>query len=428
MGGCCTSKDHRENDGLEDAGAYPENYHPVFPTELVGSYSTHGRRGRDPKQNQDTGLVVGNFAGNVNQMFFLVCDGHGSQGHHVSQLASKSIVDFLEKDPRMKDMLAHREMTQGGVVQALTDACENSQDELKEKMKREAYHSGTTCVACAINLNHVWTACVGDSRAVIGAKKGNQPLALDLSVDQNCANTLEKARIRAKKGEIAEFGGFERVVSPNHGTVLAPTRSIGDCEFDPIGVCPTPEVTHYKLTGQEHVLILASDGLWEFISSSQAVKLAMSHKNATQACDALVRLSMEKWKQDATGQYCDDITIIVIFLPLLDGQCGANQVAMNRVQAGPGDVDADDIELHVDDIGETDKANAAAQPSAVGRRRSMSNLDGNQTGSDASVVDLAKRNIENFSGLNPNARENIPNRSWSPEFDAKMWPKGSSWT
>ena len=32
-------------------------YHAVFSSELVGSYSTHGRRGREAKQNQDTGVV-----------------------------------------------------------------------------------------------------------------------------------------------------------------------------------------------------------------------------------------------------------------------------------------------------------------------------------------------------------------------------------
>jgi len=88
-----------------------------------------------------------------------------------------------------------------------------------------------------------------------------------------------------------EFGGFERVVAPDQGTVLAPTRSIGDCEFDIVGVVPLPEVTHFKLTGQEHVLILASDGLWEFVSSSQAVKMVLQCEDATQACDKLVQLS-----------------------------------------------------------------------------------------------------------------------------------------
>ena len=80
----------------------------------------------------------------------------------------------------------------------------------------------------------------------------------------------------AVSGQMADFGGFARVVAPDQNTVLAPTRSIGDCEFDCVGVVPTPEVlcsgwphkfercslqvTHFQLTGQEHLIIVASDG------------------------------------------------------------------------------------------------------------------------------------------------------------------------
>lgn len=442
MGGCCSSKDHipREEESSSGQNCYPKNYHPVFDTELVGSYSTHGYRGRDPKQNQDTGVAVCNFAGNPEQLFFLVCDGHGSAGHKVSQFASQSIVNTLESDSRMKDMLAHPDHTKGGVVQALTEACEKSQEELiKQLTSHVANYSGTTCICTAINKNHVWTACVGDSRAVVGALKGNKVLALDLSADQCCSNKLEKERIRAAGGQIAEFGGFERVVAPDQNTVLAPTRSIGDCEFDRVGVIPTPEVTHFKLTGQEHVIILASDGLWEFVSSSQAVSIAMQCKNATDATDKLVQLSKRLWKQDGSGTYCDDITIIVIFLPLLANQMGSHAVAAERLAsqeaASPSNQQAstEDIAIELESQGlptTAATANETHQPnhdqSPDGRRRSLSelNADGSGSlGSDKSIIELAKRNIDNFQGLNPNARENIPNRSWSPEWEKKLWPK-----
>lgn len=62
------------------------------------------------------------------------------------------------------------------------------------------------------------------------------------------------------------------------------------------------------------------------------------------------------------------------------------------------------------------------------RHRSLSELkiegDGQQaTGDDRSVIELAKRNIDNFQGLNPNSRDNVAHHSWSPECDRAMWPK-----
>jgi len=386
------------------------------------------------------GLCCANFAGHSDQMLFMVCDGHGS-GHKVSQIASKSIVNTLEADDRMKNMLANPEFTKGGVVQALTEACEQAQRDLVAQLSTEAKYSGTTCICTVIHKNHVWTACVGDSRAVVGAMKGEKVLALDLSADQCCSNTAEKARIVAAGGTVAEFGGFERVVAPDQNTVLAPTRSIGDCEFDEVGVIPTPEVTHFKLTGQEHVIILASDGLWEFISSSHAVNLAINCTNATEACHQLVQLSKSKWAQDGAGTYCDDITIIVIFLPLVSGQLGSQAIAVERVgmEVPTSPTDSDDIQIDMANSGvggdqagfdpHNQSVEASKEPDGTtgARRRSLSELtveDGKtKAGQDRSIVELNKRNIDNFQGLNPNSRDNVPHHSWSPEWNRTMWPK-----
>jgi len=269
--------------------------------------------------------------------------------------------------------------------------------------------------------------------------KGEKVLALDLSADQCCSNAAEKARIISAGGTVAEFGGFERVVAPDQNTVLAPTRSIGDVEFDPVGVIATPEVTHFKLTGQEHVIILASDGLWEFISSSHAVNLAINCTDATEACAQLVKLSKSKWAQDGHGTYCDDITIIVIFLPLVPGQLGSQAVAVQRVgQATSTDSGDVHVELAAGHglASQSSELTAENDPNLVekpqegtnARHRSLSELkiegDGQQaTGDDRSVIELAKRNIDNFQGLNPNSRDNVAHHSWSPECDRAMWPK-----
>jgi len=296
---------------------------------------------------------------------------------------------------------------------------------------------------------------VGDSRAVVGAVKGNKTLALDLSADQCCSNASEKARIIASGGAIAQFGGFERVVSPNQNTVLAPTRSIGDCEFDPIGVVPRPEVTHFKLTGQEHVIILASDGLWEFISSTDAVTHAIRCNDATEACDLLVQLSKTKWSQDGPGTYCDDITIIVIFLPLIPGQEGSHAVARGRVGAQSAVLDPNGVDIELDVVDYDTKAhkptnirhrddrspqpeNASHSPAGANagdvqvRRRSSSGAVAEKNGNentytlttDKSIIRIVKdRNTDNYHGLCPNSQDDVDNHSWAPEWDKSMWPR-----
>jgi len=182
------------------------------------------------------------------------------------------------------------------------------------------------------------------------------------------------------------------------------------------------------------------------VSSLSAVNIAMQCKDASAAANKLVQLAMRLWKQDGSGQYCDDITILVIFLPLISGQAGSHAVASERVTAEElrassagntpaGEVGAEDIAIELDTTsGQPVKTNethvpvdaAALSPEdakVLSRRRSLSTFDGSDIGQDKSIIELNRRNIDNFHGLNPNARDKCANRSWSPEWDKSVWPR-----
>jgi len=47
------------------------------------------------------------------------------------------------------------------------------------------------------------------------------------------------------------------------------SRSIGDVIAHTVGVSATPEIKQFKIDGKEWVLIVASDGLWEFLSNEE---------------------------------------------------------------------------------------------------------------------------------------------------------------
>ncbi len=63
--------------------------------------------------------------------------------------------------------------------------------------------------------------------------------------------------------------------------------------------------------------IVASDGVWEFISSAEAVAIIQKcfddGMGASDACETLIKEAMEKWKE-MEGDYRDDITAIVVRL------------------------------------------------------------------------------------------------------------------
>jgi serine/threonine protein phosphatase PrpC len=79
---------------------------------------------------------------------------------------------------------------------------------------------------------------------------------------------------------------------------LAMSRSFGDQAAAEVGVNATAEITEMNLIEADKFMILASDGVWEFISNDQAVNIVMPHYNnnsAEKAAEALIREAMKRW-------------------------------------------------------------------------------------------------------------------------------------
>lgn len=139
-------------------------------------------------------------------------------------------------------------------------------------------------------------ACTGDSRAVLGRKTATGWEAVELSVDQNGYSESEIARITA------EHPGEESVVKKGRVLGLACTRAFGDAHWklpadqlaeakrrfnadaframdpniyrSPPYVTARPEVTTTRLDpGQQAFLVIATDGLWDTMTSKDAVDL-----------------------------------------------------------------------------------------------------------------------------------------------------------
>ena len=51
------------------------------------------------------------------------------------------------------------------------------------------------------------------------------------------------------------------------------SRSFGDEIGHTIGISPLPEVKEFEYEGNEKFVIIASDGIWEFIDSEESVEI-----------------------------------------------------------------------------------------------------------------------------------------------------------
>ena len=80
---------------------------------------------------------------------------------------------------------------------------------------------------------------------------------------------------------------------------LAISRSIGDQISHSIGVFEKPEVLRFDLKPEHKFIVIASDGVWEFLSIEEIAQIVQPFfykNNPEQAGNAIVRAAAKKWR------------------------------------------------------------------------------------------------------------------------------------
>lgn len=300
-----------------------------FREGQVGTYSCHGiepsyldTRPFIAKINQDRGVCVYPFAGHERMALFCVFDGHGEQGDKVSEFCMYELPRTLEAHPCLLE-------GEGDVTKAFKETFLGVDEKLARKAGIDAFYSGTTAVVCLVKEGRLWVANAGDSRctlATVDPDWSGRLLAQDLSIDQNPDSPMEMARIVGRGGFVSpppEPGLSARVWLDADFTQvgLAMARSIGDYAVKGVGVIAEPEVMMHELRegGRDRFLLSASDGVWEFISSQEAVDIVWEELQkgvgVSGACQVLIEQAAARWR-DVEGDYRDDITALLIMLPI----------------------------------------------------------------------------------------------------------------
>jgi len=263
------------------------------------------------KINQDRGGIAFPYGDCRDTALFAVYDGHGQGGELVSQFALHHIQRKLKKHPNYSDNL---EM-------AFKDTFIEVDEELKEEPMVDPLYAGTTACVALLRNKTLTVSNAGDSRAVLARRKEETCWeTIQLTEDQNPDHPEEQARIEQHGGYVSpppEPGLSARVWLDSSCTQigLAMSRSIGDHAVTDVGVVAEPVVTSHEINEEDDFLILASDGVWEFISSEEAVDIVSKNlsKGSTRACQLLIEAAAEKWHQEE-GDYRDDITALVVQL------------------------------------------------------------------------------------------------------------------
>ena len=198
--------------------------------------------------------------------------------------------------------------------------------------------SGTTAVSFMITPGRkVLINNVGDSRAMIISDVGGTLTGKPLSNDQTPYRRDERERCKAAGARIRTMGQLDspdpvdesewdkmnlldeidlegdppRVWLPKDRLPgCAFTRSIGDSVAERVGCYAEPEIDRMNLTNDDKYLILASDGVFEFIKISEITDMVSKIKDPLASCKAIVEDAYNRW-MNYEGR-SDDITIIIL--------------------------------------------------------------------------------------------------------------------
>ncbi|CAE8656314.1 unnamed protein product, partial [Polarella glacialis] len=222
---------------------------------------------------EDIGATFGAHLGNVQRVaLYGVADGHGEFGEVSANFIRRHLPPLVAQSPNF---------SAGRLVEALLDAFAQT-ELLQQSAGLPLWASGACVTAALVSPTHIFVANCGDCRAVVS----EQLVARDLSSDHNVENALseEIRRVLSAGGTITPD---KRVTIPGAPGRLATTRSLGDYWAKPQGppeghvVSALPEVrTISRHPGQKY-LILASDGIFGFMSSQDVLNLC--HQAASQA-------------------------------------------------------------------------------------------------------------------------------------------------
>jgi len=319
--------------------------------QWIEQYAGVSKKGYAPynprKKNQD--ILIMEKDEETNTLLLCVFDGHGEAGDGVSQFFKAQLPPTLFAHPEFKNTCdyskygeAHGEIIGKGCNEGWEKALAESVAFLEKNLLRDSSidteFSGTTAVINLIRGDIILTANIGDSRITMGHKRksfktcsitpeqksGDPPTAdgywgTNISDDHKPDRPNEKSRILAKGGRVFAVEYDDGIDGPfrvwlGHMDVpgLAMARSLGDTVAHSAGVISDPEFSVTKLCADDKYLVIASDGLCEFMTDQEVIDICASQTECRRTVELLIMEANGRWMKEE--QVIDDTTVIVAYV------------------------------------------------------------------------------------------------------------------
>lgn len=287
------------------------------------------------KENQDSYIITDIGGEGENRcVLFGVFDGHGKDGHLCSTFVRDNLPDSIKK---RIDKIPPQSSTSKSIKQALTLAHLEVNEMMHNADKIDDSLSGTTSITCLFRNDRFFVSNVGDSRAIlVYLQADGRVVAKPLSSDQTPYRKDERERVKQYGARILSIDQIEGIepVHENWGDLelgenideggdppriwaaegnfpgTAFSRSLGDRVAEFLGVTAEPEILEREIHVTDKYMVIASDGVFEFMTNQMVADIVMRHNDPVSACKAIVATAYDLWLQYEVRT--DDITIIII--------------------------------------------------------------------------------------------------------------------
>nr|ABE77197.1 putative protein phosphatase 2C [Sorghum bicolor] len=275
--------------------------------------------------------------------FVGVHDGHG--GPETARFINDHLFNHLRK------FATEHKCVSADVIRKAFQATEEGWLSLVSKewsMKPQIASVGSCCLVGVICAGTLYVANLGDSRAVLGrlVKATGEAVAMQLSSEHNACHEEVRQELQSSHPDDPHIVVLKHNVWRVKGLIQI-SRSIGDVylkkpEYNreplhskfrlretfqrPI-LSADPQITEHRIQPNDQFVIFASDGLWEHLSTQEAVDLVHSSPRNGIA-RRLVKAAMQEAAKKREMRYSDlkkidrgvrrhfhdDTTVVVLFL------------------------------------------------------------------------------------------------------------------
>lgn len=299
----------------------------VSPTIVSGMVNYVGTR---HEHNEDFGVAIPDlflcttnmpkldpkqYAGAANRTISVygVYDGHG--GGTASKFAHQQLHGMFGEEQ-------WRANTAANVPRALLRSFDRCEMEFCRGARRKNDTAGSCATLVVVRGDKIYCGDAGDSKAMVFEYDPTKSVTVKAAapVDLNPRHGTE---LKSERERILKAGGRISASGAVYG-VLYPSRGFGDLDVKSQGkdvVIATPEgagITEGSLQPQEAYtikkgkttyMVVASDGLWDFMTDEECIGIVLRGAKAGTAEEALSQKLNDVARKNGSD---DDITIIVV--------------------------------------------------------------------------------------------------------------------